>query len=162
MNFFMRILKIFILGLLVSAAAQARESSNTASSIAIQYAETLHPNVQLRSFIGGAAAKTVTINGLIAKYGQAKVVPILKTEIESIASQHDVEWKNNLALSYSGEFSDEELQSLLKDQNTSPYAQKLKDRTNVVGENMQHRSQALLTSWISEVISNTFKAVMAN
>jgi len=149
------------LGLCVGAFALAEDDA-APTSVAVEFARSMRAHDQLRLMLKGVAENTVTIKGLVAAHGREQVEPVLKDEIERVASSHDDEWTRNLALCYQTRFSEDELRVLTTDKQSSAYGQKLRNEMPAVGEAMQTRSQGLLTIAAQDVVVSTFRHFSGN
>ena len=125
---------------------------------AVQFVRQTGANRNFKLFLSQAAARTTTLQGLVAMHGFEEVRPVLESEILSVISKYGDLWDENLASSYLEFFSPGELESILKDKQESPYAQKFRAEQDAVGRSMQKLSESILKDALGEVLLAVFES----
>ncbi len=127
---------------------------------AIVMVKTLGLGANLSSMSFSAAMMTQTYQGMSNEIGPAKSKELLKKELDRTIPKYQEQWDRNLADSYSSLLTQEEMESLTKLKQQSPYVAKFRTVQNQAGANMQTKSKELLTTVISEALNNAFTISM--
>lgn len=123
---------------------------------AIHFIETLGIGNNLKVISASAARDTKTYNMIVSKIGPVRAESILKTELTKSTDKYQDQWNKNLAHVYLKYFSVDELNSLSKDKQKSPYAKKMVKKLREISSSMQSKSNGLLKTIVTEAITNTY------
>ena len=93
---------------------------------------------------------------IVSKIGPVRAESILKTELTKSTDKYQDQWNKNLAHVYLKYFSVDELNSLSKDKQKSPYAKKMVKKLREISSSMQSKSNGLLKTIVTEAITNTY------
>ena len=81
----------------------------------------------------------------------------LTAEIHRLVPKYQPQWDANLAKAYAVHFSPDELRSLARHGNASPYLAKLRQQRSAVGTDMQASSSPILQALVVEALGNVFE-----
>jgi hypothetical protein len=102
---------------------------------------------------------TQTYRMVVNKIGEDKANEIVKKELAADLPKYQDQWDKNLASTYLHYFTPDEMESIFKDKELSPYASKyLAERQNV-GKAMMEKSKALVINLNTEVLTNIFHMI---
>lgn len=147
-------LKIVLAAVILLLAYPSKGASTEQD--AITFIEQTGLGNNLSSFALKTAIRTQTFGVITAELGQTKGYSLVQKHVEKSVKTHQEEWNRNLALSYLDHFSAAELKSILKEEEASPYVDKLRVKQGEVGASMQKRSTELLKAVVTEAMQNAY------
>ena len=104
-------------------------------------------------------AKGSSSLGLVAeKYGTDKATSVMAVEIQNLVPNYIERWEEKLAEAYAHQLSADELASLTKQGNQSPYLQKLTSAQSAVSQEMQQTGRPI----VEEIVTKAFSNAIAN
>lgn len=117
-------------------------------------------HVHLGDNLGDIAAHAIqvtqTYRMIVMNQGADKAEEIIRKELAADIPKYQDQWDRNLAATYLEYYTPEEVESIFKDKEASPYAKKYLANRENVGVSMQKKSKDLMTSLCSEVMNNSF------
>jgi hypothetical protein len=135
------------------SAAQSREDKM------LDIIKRAHVGDNLGNFAAHAIQVTQTYRTIVMKEGAEKAEEIVRKELAASLPKYQDQWDRNLAATYLEYYTPEEVESIFKDKEASPYAKKYLDNRENVGVGMQKKSQDLMTKLCSEVLNNSLHDV---
>jgi|APLak6261694702_1056217.scaffolds.fasta_scaffold05898_1 hypothetical protein len=140
---------------LTSAMSVAASSEDIALNLVQKY--RFGQNLKPISY--QVAYQTQTYKMIVNKVGEQKAQSIIKSEIDKVVPEYQVQWDKNLASAYAQVISPEKLQSLLNEGPSSRYAGELKIKQNETGPLMQSKSTGLLNEMLAKAMASAFSQI---
>jgi len=172
--YFLTIVAQFYLGFIkpVSAFAQGEEISSADQSTeepeikpsppplsfseediqtGIEFVRNSGANKDFKDILFQGALHTQTFATLYMDHG-LPVLTSLKEEAEVISLKYQEQWERNLATVYLGSFSANELESIMKNKNLSPYFSKFVNIKRELKLRIEDLSKSLFATAVSEIL----------
>lgn len=109
---------------------------------------------QLTAFLQAILANNENMKLLSADKGPDEIEPIVKDEIEKTVELHGPQWEVNLANSYEGLLTTQEMKELADRDAKKETVEKFKSIQNKAGEKMKAISMPLLQQAANETLNN--------
>lgn len=150
-------IKIIFIAMLVCSAVNASQEDD-----AIKFVESTEPEINLKYLSVQAARNTSTFRMIVNKVGKEKAKNLLNSELDKSIIKYQNQWNRHLAHVYLEYFTPDELSSLTMDKGKSPYSGKLVKNQKEVGASMKKQSSKLLTTVVTEAVTNSYSNTIIN
>lgn len=104
---------------------------------------------------------TTTYQGIAAKVGPQKADEMLRAELATSVPKYQAQWDKNLAQAWAPLMSREEFESVTSQRQQSPFSAKFMSLQNQAGAAMKAKSEPVLTSVMTEVLTRIFEKTVA-
>ena len=154
----MKLCGVLVLSLIIILAMGCSEYEQvTGPEVqSIDYIVKAKTGSNLSKFAYKVARTTQTYRIIESKVGDVEANKILEIELNRAIVKYQPQWNQNLADAHSEYLSAEEINSLYYNGKSSPIFEKLLNLQRKIGENMQGRSNKLLTEVVSEAVQGAF------
>lgn len=104
------------------------------------------------------ASSTVTFAGIVSAVGMQNAQTLVREKLNLIQPKYQVQWDENLAVSYAEFFTSNELKSATYGRPSAQVARKFSTKQGDVGQSMRTKSTPVLTAFVSEAMYAAFVA----
>jgi hypothetical protein len=104
------------------------------------------------------ASRTVTFAGIVQAMGIVSAQTLVREKLSLVQSKYQVQWDENLAVSYAEFFTADELKSATYGRPSAQLASKFSAKHGDVGLSMQAKSTPVLQAFVAEAMNAAFKA----
>lgn len=104
------------------------------------------------------ASSTVTFAGIVSAVGMQNAQTLVREKLNLIQPKYQVQWDENLAVSYAEFFTSNELKSATYGRPSAQVARKFSTKQDDVGQSMRTKSTPVLTAFVSEAMYAAFVA----
>ncbi len=150
---------LYALACLLAFGPVPVRAADDPKQVALAFVQASGAGNNLKQLSFAAAQFTTTYRMVVQKKGEAEARHLLAEEVLAIAPQYQDQWNRNLADAYLLHCTPEQLASVTKDKQGSPFFQSVVLQRSAAGEDMQKSSSKLLKDMVAAVLLGLFKQI---
>lgn len=147
-----RTLIVVGIGSILAVAPGGATHAQEVDPVALNFVQETGLNANFETLLVGATSSNPKLNQLVLTHGEKTVSDVYNAEVRQTLEKYQLKWDKNLAIAYQEHYTPEELQSLLEEEEESPYFEKLKAQDQSVANRMKEMSAPLLAKAVEEVV----------
>lgn len=130
--------------------------ANPADAAAAEFVQRQRLGSNLKTLALVAARRTQTFAMIASRLGMTEAQLLVSKELDANAGKFQGQWDANLTRIYARHFTPAELASLASEGRSSPFANKLAAKQEVIGAEMQQQSTPIVASYVSSAMTGAF------